>query len=486
MREFGLYIHVPFCRARCAYCDFNTYAGLERLIDDYVAALEREMEFHVSPLRLRSGQGFMFHVEKPGTGNLEPFGLSPSGLNPSREALRAKPGTLYFGGGTPSLLSLAQVERILSALHRTFALAEDAEITLEANPGTVDLAYLQGLRALGVNRLSLGVQSFDEAMLRLLGRIHTAAEAVESYRLARAAGFDNVNLDLIYGLPGQTLAQWQATLAQAVALAPDHLSLYALTLEHDVPLARRIARGELPPPDDDAAAAMYELAEETLATAGYVHYEISNWARRVPSSTFHPFGFAQGKVSRFTPNMEPGTPRNGGHGTAWNVELATCRHNLLYWRNQPYLGFGAGAHSSLPSPRRRGAGGEVRGGEVWRRWRNVLHPAEYIARLPRYITVDAMYRGLQRGEAIAEEVQDLALPAVMAETMILGLRLVQEGVRLADFRQRFGRDVREVYGAQLAELREPGLLEMDDEAVRLTPRGRLLGNEVFQRFLPGK
>jgi oxygen-independent coproporphyrinogen-3 oxidase len=355
---------------------------------------------------------------------------------------------LYFGGGTPSLLSLAQVDHILSAIRRTFALAEDAEITLEANPGTVDLAYLQGLRALGVNRLSLGVQSFDEATLRLLGRIHTVAEAVAAYRLARAAGFANVNLDLIiYGLPGQTLAQWRATLAQAVALAPDHLSLYALTLEHDVPLARRIARGELPPLDDDDAAAMYELAEEMLAAASYVHYEISNWT----SSRF--------QVPGFTLNKEPGT---------WNVELA-CRHNLIYWRNQPYLGFGAGAHSSwpagaLPSPGRRGVGV---------RWRNVLHPAEYIAHM-------------QRGEAIAEEVQDLALPAVMAETMILGLRLVQEGVRLADFQQRFGRDVREVYGAQLAELRQLGLLETDDEAVRLTPRGRLLGNEVFQRFLPSQ
>ncbi len=413
--DFGLYIHIPFCRARCAYCDFNTYAGLEHLIADYVAALEREISFQV----------------------------------PQRETWNLEPGTLYFGGGTPSLLSLAQVERILSTLHRTFALTADAEITLEANPGTVDLAYLQGLRALGVNRLSLGVQSFDEATLCLLGRIHTAAEAVEAYRLARAADCDNVNLDLIYGLPGQKLAHWQATLAQAVALAPDHLSLYALTLEHDVPLARRIARGELPPPDDDAAAAMYELAEETLA-ASYVHYEISNWARKVPSSKF--------QVSRS--NLE--------HGT-WNLELAACRHNLVYWRNQPYLGFGAGAHSSLPDltpgPSPTGRGG--------RRWRNVLHPAEYIA-------------CLQRGETIAEEVQELALPAVMAETMILGLRLVQEGVRLADFQQRFGRDVREVYGAQLAEMQELGLLEADDQCVRLTPRGRLLGNEVFQRFLPGK
>jgi oxygen-independent coproporphyrinogen-3 oxidase len=265
---------------------------------------------------------------------------------------------------------------------------------------------------------------------------------VEAYRLARAAGFANVNLDLIYGLPGQTLAHWQATLAQAVDLAPDHLSLYALTLEHDVPLARRIARGELPSPDDDAAAAMYELAEETLAAAGYLHYEISNWT----SSRF--------QVPSFMLNKEAGT---------WNVELA-CRHNLLYWRNQPYLGCGAGAHSSLPSPGRRGIGV---------RWRNVLHPADYIARL-------------QRGEAIAEEVQELSTAEVMAETVILELRLVQEGVRCADFWQRFGRDVREVYGAQLAELRELGLLEADDQHVRLTPRGRLLGNEVFQRFLPGK
>ena len=431
--DCGLYVHIPFCRARCAYCDFNTYAGLEHLLADYVAALEREIEFHVSR--------FMFHVEKPETWNLEH-------------------GTLYFGGGTPSLLSLRHFERILSAIRRTFALAKGAEITLEANPGTVDLAYLRGLRALGVNRLSLGVQSFDDATLRLLGRIHTAAEAVEAYRLARAAGFTNVNLDLIYGLPGQTLTHWRATLAQAVALAPDHLSLYALTLEHDVPLARRIARSELPPPDDDVAAAMYELAEETLAAAGYVHYEISNWARKVPSSKF--------QVPSCTLNVERET---------WNLELA-CRHDLVYWRNQPYLGFGAGAHSSwpagaLPSPGRRGAGGEVRGGEVWRRWRNVLHPAEYIARL-------------QRGEDVAEEIQELDIPTVMAETMILGLRLVQEGVRLADFQQRFGQDMREVYGAQLVELRELGLLEMDAEAVRLTPRGLLLGNEVFQRFLPGK
>jgi len=425
--DCGLYIHVPFCRARCAYCDFNTYAGLEHLLGDYVAALEREIEFHVP--------SSTFHVEEHGTWNLEL-------------------GTLYFGGGTPSLLSLGQIKRILDAIRRAFALAEDAEITLEANPGTVDLAYLQGLRALGVNRLSLGVQSFDDAALRLLGRIHTAAEAVEAYWLARAAGFTNVNLDLIYGLPGQTLAHWQATLSQAVALAPDHLSLYALTLEDDVPLARRIARGELPPPDEDTAAAMYELAEEMLAAAGYVHYEISNWT----SSRFQVPGFTLNK-EHGTWNMELGT---------WNVELA-CWHNLLYWHNQPYLGFGAGAHSSwpagaLPSPRRRGVGV---------RWRNVLHPAEYIARL-------------QRGDAITEEVQELDLPAVMAETMILGLRLVQEGVRCADFRQRFGRDVRDVYGAQLAELQELGLLEIDAAAVRLTPRGRLLGNEVFQRFLPGR
>jgi oxygen-independent coproporphyrinogen-3 oxidase len=233
-------------------------------------------------------------------------------------------------------------------------------------------------------------------------------------------GFGSVNLDLIYGLPWQTLSSWQATLRQAIHLQPDHLSLYCLTVEEDTPLGQRIAQGELPVPDPDLAAEMYTLAEEMLSRAGYVHYEISNWAQP-------------------------------GH---------ECRHNLAYWRNQPYLGLGAGAHSYFDQ----------------KRWHNVLSPAEYISRL------EADWRG--PFPPSVKEVEEIDEPLEMAETMMLGLRLVQEGVGLGDFRERFGRELMAVYGGEVGEMRQAGLLEVDGARVRLTARGRLLGNEVFQRFLP--
>lgn len=285
----ALYVHIPFCRSRCHYCAFNTYAGLESLIPAYGEALMAE----------------------------------------ARSAPEVRARTLYLGGGTPSLLPAELLARLLDFLRGRFGLPEGAEVTLEANPGTVDETYLWAARAAGVNRLSLGVQSVHEDELRLLGRRHTWSEAVAAVRAARAAGMDVVNLDLIYGLPGQTLARWQETLEAALALEPDHLSLYALTLEEGTPLEQRVACGELPPPDDDLAAEMYEWAEEHLERAGFVHYEISNWAQ-----------------------IGPEGPR-------------VCQHNLVYWHNEPYLGLGAGAASWW-------------GG---RRWNNVRHPEEYIRRL---------------------------------------------------------------------------------------------------------
>lgn len=269
----AIYIHIPFCRRRCAYCDFASTAGLEALIPAYVDALAREI----------AAQD------------------------------RATVPTIYLGGGTPSLLTPAQVQAILDACRAAFDVDPAAEITMEANPGTVDAAYLPALRAAGVNRLSLGVQSFADGELALLGRIHTAAQAVAAYDNARAAGFANVSLDLVYGLPGQTLADWSRSLDRAVALCPDHLSLYALEVHGDTPLGRRIAAGDLPAPDDDLAADMYELAEDRLAVAGFMHYELSNWA---------------------TGND------------------AACRHNLTYWRNEPYRGLGAAAHSWIDGERR--------------------------------------------------------------------------------------------------------------------------------------
>jgi oxygen-independent coproporphyrinogen-3 oxidase len=394
--KLALYVHIPFCQAKCPYCDFNSFAGLEGLMAPYADALIAEMALWQEPTR------------------------------------NASLTTVFFGGGTPSFLPLTETERIFAALRRSFRLAPGAEITVEANPGSADSTRLAGLRRLGFNRLSLGVQSFQNDELSAsggLGRIHSAAEARQAYRAARRAGFENVNLDLIYGLPDQRLKAWQRTLAEAITLRPEHLSLYALTLEEGTPMAADIASGRLPAPDPDLAADMYLWAGETLATAGYQQYEISNWA--LP-----------------------------GH---------RCRHNLVYWHNQPYLGLGAGAHSCL-------------GGF---RFATVRDPRQYICQVtassasPPAGGLPAFLAGLRHLKA-AIEVTDAR---VMAETAILGLRLV-EGLSLAAFRRRFGIDLLSVYGPAVAELTALGLLERADGCLRLTQKGRLLGNEAFVRFLP--
>lgn len=393
MLNVGLYIHIPFCQRKCPYCDFNSYAGLEALHAPYVAALTAEMAW--------LAQRGEWHAD-----------------------------TVFVGGGTPTVLSLALLRQVLDAAQANFHLAPDAEISVEANPGTADAAFLTGLRAAGVNRLSLGAQSFHDDELRLLDRTHNAAEIAAAFRAARQAGLSNVGLDLIYGLPGQTLARWQTTLQQALAFSPEHLSLYSLTVEPDTPLAGRIACGDLPLPDDDLAADMYELAEETLVQTGYLHYEISNWAKadcRLHNAYF------------------------------------VCRHNMIYWRNGAYLGLGAGAHSSWAG----------------RRWHNVLAPQDYVARAAQSGAGDAPW-----ASPVVADVEVIDQALAMGETMMLGLRLLQEGVSLADFAARFGRPLHAVYGAELADLQAEGLLEQLPDRVRLTRRGRLLGNQVFARFLP--
>ena len=387
-QPLSLYVHIPFCRAKCGYCDFNSYAGQEHLIPSYARALAQEA-------RLWS------------------------------EAAGGRPvETVYFGGGTPSLVPLSEMRLIMGALGDCFALAAEAEVSLEANPGTVDEAYLRGLRGLGFNRLSLGVQSFDDGELGALGRIHSAEEAREAYEAARAAGFDNINLDLMLGLPGQVVGQWRRSLEEALVLRPEHLSLYALTVEEGTPLAREVAQGSVPAPDPDVQADMYVWAEDRLARAGYEHYEISNWA---------------------LPDRH-------------------CRHNLTYWENREYVGLGAGAHSYMDGVRSA----------------NAVHPAEYL-RLVGEAGASGERGHARMGQVVSVERVDEAL--AMADTLILGLRLV-EGVSLSGFRERFGVELSERYGDRLRELAQAGLVETADGYLRLTPRGRLLGNEVFQRFLP--
>jgi oxygen-independent coproporphyrinogen-3 oxidase len=384
----GLYIHTPFCTTKCGYCDFNSYAGHEHMIPDYAATLLKDAALW-------------------------------------RDAVAGRTvGTAFFGGGTPSLMPVADMAAILAGLRATFTLAPDAEIALEANPGGLTCEYLGGLRDAGFNRLSIGVQSFDDEELVLLDRKHTSEDARLAYAAARAAGFDNVNLDFIYGLPEQPLGAWQRTLDAALALSPEHLSLYALTVEEGTPLARDVARGRVPAPDPDMQAEQYEWTEARLAAAGYEHYEISNWAL-------------------------PGK---------------RCLHNLVYWENREYLGLGAGAHSYLNGVR----------------FSTALLPARYAELVEESAAGVIDGRGVMRHIAGAEPVTpELA----MADTLILGLRLV-DGIDVDAFARRHVRDVDDIYGDVIGEFTSYGILERDGTRLRLTPRGRLLSNELFQRLLP--
>lgn len=412
----SLYLHIPFCQRKCPYCDFNTYAGLGRLYKPFAAALAQEV-------RLAGAA----------------WGRPPV-------------HTVFLGGGTPTVLDPALLEQVLTACREAFDLLPDAEITSEANPGTVDVSRFAALRRLGVNRLSMGVQSFDPQELAFLGRIHSAEEAVEAFHAARSAGFANINLDFIYGLPDQDPDTWRRTLAQAIALGPEHLSLYALTIEEGTPFGDWAAAGRLPYPDPDLAADLYALADEMLASAGYVQYEISNWARHEEN---------QGKE---------GNEGKGGNSASTfpSFPVFACRHNLTYWRNEAYLGFGPGAHSAANG----------------RRWANIKPVAAYIERVTAVAHVSSD-RAVEPSEAPwVEFVEELDERTRMAETMILGLRLVGEGVSFRRFQERHGRPLAEVYGAQIERLASQGLLEVLPDRVRLTPRARLLGNVVFLAFMP--
>lgn len=383
--RLALYVHIPFCTAKCGYCDFNSYANHEHLIPSYTQTLLRDARLW-------------------------------------REATAGRRvESVFFGGGTPSLNPVDEMQAVLGGLRLSFDIAPDAEVSLEANPGSLSTEYLRGLRTIGFNRLSIGVQSFDDEELVALDRIHTGDDARRAYQSARDAGFANVNLDFIYGLPEQPLTAWQPTLEEALALAPEHLSLYALTVEAGTPLARDIDRGRTAAPDPDMQAEQYEWTQDRLSIAGYGHYEISNWAR---------------------PGYE-------------------CRHNLVYWTNREYLGLGAGAHSFLNGVR----------------FSTVLLPNRYQELVDESAeAADGTMRHVAGAEAIT--------PALgMADTMILGLRLT-DGIHTREFEQRHGRDVADVYGDVVDEFVGYGLLERTMTHLRLTRRGRLLSNELFQRLLP--
>jgi oxygen-independent coproporphyrinogen-3 oxidase len=399
MGEVSIYIHFPFCQHRCAYCDFNTYAGISELILPYSQALCREIGY---------------------------LARSPEQRLPVH--------TVFFGGGTPSLLPVDSLDEVMNALQSNFHLATNTEITLEANPGTLSLEYLLRLKSAGVNRLSLGMQSALPEELRFLEREHDFLAVIESVQWARKAGFTNLNLDLIYGLPDQSLASWQCSLKMATNLNPEHISIYSLSLEHGTPLDRWTARGLINQPDPDMAADMYEWASEFLEARGYYQYEISNWAR-LDNKKHH---------------------------------LMKCLHNIQYWHLDPYIGFGAGAHGFIGGVRTV----------------NVLSPAQYIKRLTT-IEIEPPAEIFPRTPATAvvnpvERVQE------MGEFMMMGLRLTQEGVSNTLFNHRFGSTIQNEYGNTVKSLVSSGLLEWEkdnQDTLRLTKRGHLLGNRVFREFI---
>jgi len=400
MSLISLYIHIPFCLHRCGYCDFNTYAGLQELIPAYTQAIGKELEIVSGLVR-------------------EPYTIH----------------TIYFGGGTPSLIPSPALKSILSVVKENFSLSESPEITLEANPGTVSAEYLSEIQHLGINRISLGMQSAIQSELTLLERQHTLDDVIKSVDWSKTAGIADVNLDLIFGLPGQSLSAWMISLETALSLLPKHLSLYALTLESGTPLQRKVESGLLTAPDSDLAADMYEAAADRLSEAGFIQYEISNWALRNANGQYH-----------------------------------ACIHNLQYWRNLPYLGVGAGAHGYINQHRTV----------------NVAAPFSYIGRLKKYDSFTAIDQVPFSGTPVTIQCIPVDMDAEIGETMMMGLRLVHEGISASEFQQRFGMRLPDRFGSQIQRLIYLGLLEWvegPDLRLRLTVKGRLLGNQVFMEFV---
>ncbi|MBR2382508.1 MAG: oxygen-independent coproporphyrinogen III oxidase [Anaerotignum sp.] len=377
MGNIGLYIHIPFCRQKCLYCDFPSWAGKEDEMQGYVDVLTKEIQ------------------------------------NRSMEYPDRKVVSVFLGGGTPTTLSIPMLEQLMQAVFANWNIAEDAEITTEANPGTLDREMTDALKKMGFNRLSMGVQAWQNRLLKDLGRIHTIESFQENYKAVREAGFENVNTDLMFALPNQTMEDWQETVKNMIALAPEHISAYSLILEEGTPFYDKYEKGELEPAEEDLDREMYHWAVDYLAEMGYEQYEISNFAKQDRQS----------------------------------------RHNRIYWQAEEYLGMGLGSHSYM-------------NGE---RFHNIYDLQEYIK---------------ADGEVslLKEDVEIITEEDALAEFMFLGLRLT-EGVSFERFRERFGQEMKNIYGSEIEELVKDGLLEEDEIGIRLTRRGVDISNFVFEKFL---
>ena len=397
----SLYVHVPFCLSKCPYCDFNTYQGIESQFGDFLTAV---------------------------TGEIEAW---------ARALGRPAVNTVFLGGGTPSYLPEGDVGRILDAIAGSYPVRGGAEITAECNPNDLTAAKCAELRSAGINRISMGVQSMDNGLLAMLGRRHDADEAVGALEACRRAGFENVNLDLMYGLPHQSLGQWRDTVERILSQSPEHISMYSLTLEDGTPLKRWVEQGNLPEPDPDLAADMYDLARSALGNAGYHHYEISNWCRA---------GFES-------------------------------EHNLAYWRNLQWIGMGPGAHSSLRTVDSPG------GCRFW----TVRSPREYAGLADEWVGTATQWESATAAaiESVptVDGLEAIDEATAAAETMFLGLRLL-DGMDVGEASARAGIDLAARYARELGELTQDGLLVWEDDGrLRLAEDAYLVANQVFTRFL---
>ena len=431
-----LYIHIPFCIRKCAYCDFLSGPADEQTQDRYMVALLREVELagemHRNHLRSKAD------LESSGHGNTS-----------QEETVE----TIFIGGGTPSAVDAEWILRLMEQVKTSFVVAEDAEITMEANPGTLTREKLAMYRQAGINRLSMGLQSTDNGELARLGRIHTYEAFLENYRMARQAGFTNINIDLMSALPGQSIDSYEETLRRVIALEPEHISAYSLIIEEGTPFGERYperldgteegsagsvvgreSQWQLPTEEEDRQ--MYHLTKSILAEAGYHRYEISNYSR---------------------PGYE-------------------CRHNVGYWTGVPYLGLGIGAASYY-------------GGA---RFSNTREMEEYLQILRQEeLDADSVWQGLRCDKEL------LSVQDSMEEFMFLGLRLTG-GISESDFEKRFGQTMRSVYGMRLEKLEDQGLLskkkvlcladtedraETEDTIWTLTELGLDVSNSVFAEFL---
>ena len=393
-KPLAIYIHIPFCRKRCGYCDFNTFIGLDHLLEKYVGCVLEEIAIFST---LFNSDHFV--------------------------------QTIYFGGGTPTIMPVLFYAKIINTISNHFSMAEIPEISSEANPIELDLNYLSGLHDAGINRLSIGMQSVVKKELEILERLQHPEDVSQAVLNSKNARFKNINLDLIYGIPTQTLRSFQLSVKSAVSLKPQHLSIYGLSLEQSTPLAQKIQKGHIPEVNEDIAGDMYAWIMERMHTMGFRQYEISNWALEDNDIDFR------------------------------------CFHNLQYWRNRDYLGIGAGAHSFIES----------------RRWSNTNLIQNYIG---------SIFKDKLSSEfghmAIAEHKQ-LSKMDIIKETLMMGLRLTEEGINTEQFTKRFSLKIEDIYFDQIEKLMALGLIEYKSfnksRILRLTKKGRMLGNQVFLEFI---